>query len=255
MCECDLGNGFCFHERLGFEAVHFTAECTVRHVFPLLASSHSPAPADTDSHSVNTSTHCSKGALGIMKFPPRTPPSFYCGNEQQRQVHSTMWQTAKWLHTDALTAWLTEENIFSRTDTFSVCRPLTADEHLRPCIDNLVSNKINKRLLVTYLLSQVSSCHQCLPLSLLSCSCFAHTPSSLFISLSHSLLQTLVNILHLNAYLCLLSSSAPTLARKSAPGSATQRKPSWTSREKRKREREGECDEQMQIGDTNGGGI
>lgn len=72
--------------------------------------------------------------------------------------------------------------------------------------------------------------------------------------LSHSLIyrQTLLNVLHICAYLCLPLSLLTTLARKSPLRPATQRKPSWASRE---RVREEECDEQMQIGDTNGLGV
>lgn len=68
--ECDLGNGFCFQERLGFEAEHFTTDCTVRHalhpLFPLLSYS----CGYRGSRSVNTSAHRSESALWIMKFPP-----------------------------------------------------------------------------------------------------------------------------------------------------------------------------------------
>ena len=103
--ECDLGNGFCFQEWLGFEAEHFTTDCTVRHalypLFPLLSYS----CRYRGSRSVNTAAHRSESALWIMKFPLCSPPCLRCGN--MRRHHNTVWQTAKWLLTDALTAWLT----------------------------------------------------------------------------------------------------------------------------------------------------
>ena len=59
-----------------------------------------------DCCSVNTSTHCSKSSLRIMKFPLHSPPSLHCGNtqqqQQQQQLNDTMCQTAKWLYTNTL---------------------------------------------------------------------------------------------------------------------------------------------------------
>ena len=87
-------------------------------------------------------------------------------------------------------------------------------------------------------------------------------PFSIFFSthsLSLSLVQanTVKQAPSLTAYLCLLLSSAPTLAQKKVrlgqPRRGNQAGPAERERE-REREREAESDEQMQIGVTNGGG-
>lgn len=58
--ECDLGNGFCFQERLGFDAEHFTTDCAVRHA---LSASLPLTLADAEIPALSTHPHITQKAL------------------------------------------------------------------------------------------------------------------------------------------------------------------------------------------------
>lgn len=119
---CDLGNGFCFQERLGFEAEHFTTDCTALSSLSLPDSCRYGG-----SRSVNTSAHRSRSWLWIMKFPLCSPPSSAtvgtCGSGSSITLCDR--EQSACTDTDADR----QVHIYSCSSTVAACCPLMADKH------------------------------------------------------------------------------------------------------------------------------